>query len=65
MTNKIKLIIDADTGIDDSIGILHALKSPDIIIEGITTVFGNASVEQATDNTLRLIQLARPVMRFR
>ncbi|MGI2295383.1 nucleoside hydrolase [Paenibacillus sp. GXUN7292] len=55
-----KMIIDADTGIDDSIAILHALKAADVKLEGITTVFGNSSVEQATDNTLRLIQLAQP-----
>ncbi len=55
-----KMIIDADTGIDDSIAILHALKSVDVKLEGITTVFGNSSVDQATENTIRLIQLAQP-----
>ncbi|URN96548.1 MAG: nucleoside hydrolase [Candidatus Pristimantibacillus lignocellulolyticus] len=55
-----KMIIDADTGIDDSIAILHALKAKDVRLEGITTVFGNSSVDQATENTIRLIQLAQP-----
>lgn len=36
------------------------MKAPDVKVEGITTVFGNASVAQATDNTLRLIKLANP-----
>lgn len=54
------MIIDADTGIDDALAILYALKSPLIKVEGITTVFGNISVERATDNTLRMIQLAAP-----
>lgn len=53
-----KIIIDADTGIDDALAILYALKSPRLRVEGITTVFGNIDVAQATDNTLRIIQLA-------
>ncbi|MCR2805137.1 nucleoside hydrolase [Paenibacillus soyae] len=52
------MIIDADTGIDDALAILYALKSPGIRVEGVTTVFGNIGVEQATDNTLRIIKLA-------
>jgi len=55
-----KMIIDADTGIDDALAILYALKSPSIKVEGITTVFGNINVDQATDNTLRIIALAAP-----
>jgi inosine-uridine nucleoside N-ribohydrolase len=54
-----KIIIDADTGIDDALAILFALKSPSVKVEGVTTVFGNISVDQATDNTLRIIQLAK------
>ncbi|GLX70406.1 nucleoside hydrolase [Paenibacillus glycanilyticus] len=53
-----KMIIDADTGIDDAIAILYGLKSPKIQMEGITTVFGNIAVEQATENTLRIVKLA-------
>ncbi|KEQ24811.1 nucleoside hydrolase [Paenibacillus tyrfis] len=53
-----KIIIDADTGIDDALAILYALKAPAVRVEGITTVFGNISVRQATDNTLRLLRLA-------
>ncbi|MEK8132847.1 nucleoside hydrolase [Paenibacillus filicis] len=54
-----KVIIDADTGIDDALAILYALKATDVHVEGITTVFGNISVQQATENTLRIIQLAK------
>ncbi|MDQ6418784.1 nucleoside hydrolase [Paenibacillus sp. LHD-117] len=58
MTQAKKMIIDADTGIDDALAILYALKSPGIKVEGITTGYGNISVEQATDNTLRILRLA-------
>ncbi|MCD9023590.1 nucleoside hydrolase [Cohnella silvisoli] len=58
--NIVRVIIDVDTGIDDALTILYALKSKEIRVEGITTVFGNIDVDQATDNTLRIIQLADP-----
>ncbi|MFC3803373.1 nucleoside hydrolase [Cohnella sp. GCM10012308] len=60
MTQVRKVIIDADTGIDDALAILYALKSPALRVEGITTVFGNVDVQQATENTLRIIKLASP-----
>ena len=53
-----KILIDCDTGIDDSVAILYALKSPHIHVEGITTVFGNTNPVQSADNTLRLVKLA-------
>lgn len=55
-----RMLIDADTGIDDALAILYALKCPDIRVEGITTVFGNINVDQATENTLRIVKLADP-----
>ncbi len=54
------IIIDCDPGVDDSIAILYALKSPHLHIEGITTGFGNADVQHCTDNALRLIKLGDP-----
>ncbi|WP_237563622.1 nucleoside hydrolase [Halalkalibacter okhensis] len=54
------VLIDADTGIDDSLAIVHALMAKDLKVEGITTVFGNTTVEQATENTLRIIQYVNP-----
>ncbi len=53
-----KVIIDADPGIDDAMAILLALRSPDLEVLGITTVFGNAEIEVATGNALRLVELA-------
>ena len=52
-----QILIDADTGIDDSIAILFALKRPDVRVLGITTGFGNTTAAQAAENSLRLIQL--------
>ncbi|MCK9861381.1 nucleoside hydrolase [Paenibacillus sp. ATY16] len=58
MNTKTRIILDVDTGIDDALAILYALLSPEIHVEGLTTGFGNINVEQATENTLRLIKLA-------
>lgn len=52
------IIIDADTGVDDSLAILYALRSPNFHVEGITTCFGNNNAEQSADNCLRLIKLS-------
>ena len=56
----LKFLIDADTGIDDSIAILYALKQPNVQVVGITTCFGNTTSPQAAENSLRLIKLADP-----
>ena len=52
------LLIDADTGIDDSIAILYALRQKNVRVVGITTVCGNTTAQQAAENTLRLIALS-------
>ncbi|PAD23267.1 nucleoside hydrolase [Niallia circulans] len=56
---KEKLILDVDTGIDDAIGILLAVKSKAFDILGITTVNGNVSLEQATTNTCKILDLVK------
>lgn len=53
-----RIMIDTDTGIDDSLAILYALRTPNFHVEGITTCFGNNNAEQSADNCLRLIQLS-------
>ena len=53
-----RVLIDADTGIDDSIAILYALTSEKLRVEGITTCFGNSGAAQSADNCLRLIKLS-------
>ncbi|MCQ3937496.1 MAG: nucleoside hydrolase [Chloroflexi bacterium] len=52
------IILDTDPGIDDSLAILLALASPEIVLDGISTIHGNASTEQVTKNTLAVLELA-------
>ena len=51
---KEKVIIDADVGIDDAMAILLAVASPELETVGITTVFGNATINNSTFNALYL-----------
>ena len=53
-----KLIIDTDPGIDDAMAILYAAQAPDIELLGLTTIFGNVTVDQATRNALVLLDMA-------
>ncbi|MCH7746036.1 MAG: nucleoside hydrolase [Chloroflexi bacterium] len=52
----IKVVIDTDPGTDDALALIMALNSPDLDIQGLTTVGGNASLAHTTRNTLRLME---------
>ena len=52
-----RILIDTDPGIDDSLAILLALASPEISLEGLSVVHGNCSLEQATINSLSILEL--------
>lgn len=54
---KMKMIIDCDTGVDDALAITYILANPDIDLLGVTTTFGNVSVELATKNSLLITEL--------
>lgn len=53
------ILFDTDPGIDDSLAILLALASPELIVEGISVVHGNCSVDQAATNALSVLELAK------
>src|SRR5215211_6658090 len=50
-------ILDTDPGIDDAMALLFALASPELELLAVTTVFGNAAVEQTTQNALRILEV--------
>ena len=58
MTAPRKVIYDTDPGVDDAMALYFALAHPGIDMVGITTTFGNVSVEQAAANALYLTALA-------
>ena len=51
-----KVIIDTDPGVDDSFAILLALRSPEIEVIGLTSLFGNVRTPTATRNALHLLE---------
>lgn len=51
-----RIILDCDPGVDDAMAIIFALKSGSLIIDSITTVNGNVSVEQTTTNALKILE---------
>lgn len=53
-----KVILDMDVGVDDSLAILLALRSPELDILGITAVAGNAPLENTANNVLRVLEAA-------
>ena len=55
-----RLLIDTDPGIDDALALLLALGAPGASVDAITTVAGNVSVDQATSNVFRILDVVRP-----
>ena len=53
------IIFDTDPGIDDSLALLLALASPEIVVDGISIVHGNCSANQAVSNALSVLELAQ------
>ena len=57
----IPIIFDTDFVMppaDDSMALMLALQSPEIEILGVTTVAGNESLERATSDVLRMLEIA-------
>jgi len=51
-----KVILDTDPGIDDTMAIAYAVCHPEIELLGLTTVFGNVSIDKATRNAQYVLQ---------
>jgi len=69
---RIAIIFDTDFVMpphDDSMALMLALQSPEVEILGVTTVAGNDSVERATSDVLRMLEIANqpaiPVFQLR
>jgi purine nucleosidase len=58
MSERIKILIDCDTGIDDSLALLYAAASPEAEILAVTCCSGNVEAHQVARNTLAVLELA-------
>ena len=52
-----KLILDVDTGIDDAHAIMLAVSNPTVDVLAITCANGNVKVDDVAANTLRVLQV--------
>jgi inosine-uridine nucleoside N-ribohydrolase len=53
-----RIVLDCDPGHDDAIALLLALASPEVELLGVTTTYGNQTLEKTTANALRVLELA-------
>ncbi|HUG47325.1 MAG TPA: nucleoside hydrolase [Candidatus Limnocylindria bacterium] len=51
------VILDCDPGHDDALALLLALQRPELEVLGVTTVAGNATLENTTHNALSVLTL--------
>lgn len=58
MTHQ-KVIIDTDPGVDDMLAMLLLLKAPTVDVRAITTVAGNTTIQNVTNNAQKILQLAK------
>jgi purine nucleosidase len=58
MTDRTALILDVDTGIDDSLALLYAAASPDAELVAVTCVSGNIGARQVAINSRAILELA-------
>ena len=57
-TRSVPLILDVDTGIDDSLALLYASASPEVELVAVTCVAGNVDARQVERNTRAVLELA-------
>src|SRR5664279_1368823 len=55
---RIPLVLDVDTGIDDSLALLYACASAEAEIVAVTCVAGNVDARQVAENTRAVLELA-------
>lgn len=54
---KLKVVIDTDPGVDDSVCLIYAFFDDNIDIKLLTSVAGNVNIDLATRNLLHLVDL--------
>lgn len=52
-----KMVLDCDTGIDDTMALLYAALHPEIDLLAVGSVWGNVDVQTATRNTIHTLEM--------
>jgi pyrimidine-specific ribonucleoside hydrolase len=58
VAERIPVVLDVDTGVDDACAILLAARHPRLDLRAVTCVAGNVGVDQVVGNTLRVLAVA-------
>ena len=53
-----RIVLDVDTGIDDALAILYAVRHPELELLGITCVAGNVALDQVVINSCKVLDAA-------
>lgn len=56
--SELTTVLDVDTGIDDALALLLALRSPELRVAAVTCVAGNVTLDQVLRNTLGVLAVA-------
>jgi pyrimidine-specific ribonucleoside hydrolase len=51
------VILDVDTGLDDALAIILAMRSPALNVLGLTCVMGNVEIDKVVTNTLKVLDV--------
>jgi purine nucleosidase len=54
----LRMVLDCDTGVDDTLAILYATLHPAVDLVGVGSVWGNVDVDTATRNSLHTVHMA-------
>lgn len=54
----VPVVMDVDTGIDDAVALLLAVRSPELDLVGVGSVAGNVAADVAARNSLRVLEAA-------
>ncbi|WP_427018277.1 nucleoside hydrolase [Pseudarthrobacter sp. P1] len=54
---KHAIMMDVDTGIDDALAIMFAVKHPDVDVRAISCVSGNVGLDSVVENTLKILDV--------
>jgi purine nucleosidase len=57
VNDRIPVLVDCDTGIDDAMALLFMLAQDRFEVVGVTSVFGNNTAAQCAINSLRVLEL--------
>src|ERR1700741_5002564 len=57
MPARIPLLLDVDTGLDDSLALLYACASPEVELVAVTCIGGNVNPRRVAENTRAVLEL--------